>query len=118
MANNGFVSIAAALKAYRYNESNGFWIIHHFGITSLLYKYFAFKNFDSHDFIARFAKEFEPAYVRFLGNYEKNSHRTVHEQIARYLSKNSDALQLRKMAKSRVRVCLPAKLKTSIGQDK
>ena len=68
-------------------------------IKKLIAKNFPNKDFDSHDFIARFAKEFEPAYVGFLGNYEKNAHRTVHAQIARYLSGNSDALLLRKNGK-------------------
>lgn len=54
------------------------------------------KEFNSHDFIKRFAKRFEPEYVEFLNNYKERHFQTVHRQIALFLSNNADELKIRK----------------------
>lgn len=54
------------------------------------------KEFNSHDFIKKFAKRFEPEYVGFLNNYKERHFQMVHSQIALFLSNNSDILKIRK----------------------
>lgn len=44
-------------------------------------------EFTSHEFIQRFAQEYEEDYIEFLYAYKKqNAFQTVHAQIARHLS--------------------------------
>ncbi|WP_284653503.1 hypothetical protein [Flavobacterium terrisoli] len=56
-------------------------------------------EFDSHDFIMAFAKEFEPQYVYLLNLHKKNAHRILHAQISLYLSKNKDYFEIDKNGK-------------------
>lgn len=54
------------------------------------------QEFNSHDFIKKFAKKFESNYVEFLYNYKASHFQTVHSQIALFLSNNADELKIRK----------------------
>jgi hypothetical protein len=51
--------------------------------------------FDSHDFIKRFARKFETDYVQFLGVYRQEPFKTVHGQIAKFLSENKEFLRIK-----------------------
>jgi hypothetical protein len=53
------------------------------------------RPFDSHDFIRKFARRFEVAYVAFLAKHEQEPFRNVHAQIARFLSANQALLQIK-----------------------
>ena len=56
--------------------------------------------FTSHEFIEKFSKKFEPAYIDFLNQYgKKGSFKIVHGQIARFLSVNSPILGIKKLGK-------------------
>lgn len=57
------------------------------------------KRFDSHDFIMVLAKEFEPQYVNLLNHYPRKQHKTVHSQIALYLSRNRHYFEIDKNGK-------------------
>ena len=57
------------------------------------------QKFDSHDFIRCFAKNYELEYVKFLGAYKSKPFWQVHMQIANFLSKRADALNLKKNGK-------------------
>ena len=53
--------------------------------------------FNSHDFLKKFAKRFEGDYINLLHEHTGNeAFRTVHSQIARYLSENSATFQILK----------------------
>ncbi|HAN79706.1 MAG TPA: hypothetical protein DCQ31_19065 [Bacteroidales bacterium] len=57
-------------------------------------------EFNSHDFIMKFAKQFEKDYILFLYAYKGNeAFRNVHSQIARFLSENSALLGICKTHK-------------------
>ena len=57
-------------------------------------------TFTSHEFLKKFAKEFESDYIAFLGSYSEDAaFRNVHSQIARFLSDNSKALSIIKTHK-------------------
>jgi len=57
-------------------------------------------EFNSHDFLKKFAKKFESDYVKFLNNYKENSpFQTVHSQIALFLSENAEDLNICKTKK-------------------
>lgn len=59
-------------------------------------------EFSSHDFIKVFAKKFESEYIEFLNIYKGNdAFRTVHSQIAKYLSENEIKLNIGKTHKLR-----------------
>ena len=59
-------------------------------------------RFNSHDFIEKFAKEFEPNYIDFLQQYRgSGAFLTVHSQIAKFLSENSESLEILKTEKVR-----------------
>jgi hypothetical protein len=51
-------------------------------------------EFDSHEFIRRFAKEFEVDYVKFLSMYDAKPFKTVHAQIAINLLHNKIHLRI------------------------
>ena len=54
-------------------------------------------EFNSHEFIEKFSKEFEPDYIKFLCNYcKRGAFQTVHSQIAIFLSDNSTKLNIEK----------------------
>lgn len=53
-------------------------------------------EFDSHDFIQIFSKDYESAYIEILNKYKKNSIRTTHSQIAINLRKNMEELNIKK----------------------
>lgn len=53
-------------------------------------------EFDSHDFIQIFSKQFGSAYIDLLNNYKNKSIQTTHAQIAINLRKNMDDLKIRK----------------------
>lgn len=60
-------------------------------------------EFDSHDFIPKFAERFEQEYVRLLYKYINSSpFTTLHSQIAQSLGKNQDALGISKVDDGRV----------------
>ena len=53
------------------------------------------KVFDSHEFIKKFSKEFEPDYIEMLCAYKgKGAFQTVHAQIALFLSQNANILAI------------------------
>lgn len=52
------------------------------------------KEFDSHDFIKRFARRFETDYIDFLSQYQTEPFKTVHAQIAKFLSENDNQLKI------------------------
>lgn len=55
------------------------------------------KEFNSHDFIKRFAKRFESEYISFLNQYSgQDAFRTVNSQIAKFLSDNELKLNIQK----------------------
>ncbi len=56
-------------------------------------------EFTSHDFLKKFAKLYEPVYVRFLDKYSTDAFQNVHSQIAHFLSKNSAILGIVKTKK-------------------
>jgi len=57
-------------------------------------------EFNSHDFLKKFAKKYEKDYVEFLSDFKKNSpFQKVHSQIARFLSKNRKELNICKTKK-------------------
>jgi hypothetical protein len=57
-------------------------------------------TFNSHEFIEKFSKQFEPFYIDFLQQYRGNgAFLTVHGQIAKFLSDNSTTLRIRKTRK-------------------
>lgn len=57
-------------------------------------------EFNSHDFIKKFAKRFEGNYIDFLNNYRgQDAFRTVHSQIAKFLAENESILNIRKTQK-------------------
>ena len=45
-------------------------------------------EFDSHEFIRKFAKEYEFDYVKFLSHYDSEPFKKVHSQIAIFLLNN------------------------------
>jgi len=53
-------------------------------------------EFNSHDFIEKFSKKFEEDYIDMLVEYKttKNAFKTVHGQIARYLSSNRELFKI------------------------
>lgn len=52
-------------------------------------------RFSSHDFIKKFSQEYESEYIGMLDVYKgKGVFRTVHGQIARYLSRNQKSLNI------------------------
>jgi hypothetical protein len=58
-------------------------------------------DFSSHHFIQKFARRFEGDYIDFLQTYrkpagEQGAFQTVHQQIARFLSKNAELLHIEK----------------------
>lgn len=54
-------------------------------------------EFSSHDFIQNFAKENEEIYITMLWDVKKKgAFREVHAKIARFLSENSDILEIEK----------------------
>jgi predicted glycoside hydrolase/deacetylase ChbG (UPF0249 family) len=57
-------------------------------------------EFNSHDFIKRFAKKFETDYIDFLNSYKgQDAFRTVHSQIAKFLADNEVSLNIHKTKK-------------------
>ncbi|WP_294175960.1 hypothetical protein [Coprobacter sp.] len=55
-------------------------------------------EFSSHQFIQKFSKQFEPEYIDMLMEYRGfGAFRAVHSQIATYLSKNMDKLDIEKI---------------------
>lgn len=62
-------------------------------ITGLL------EEFSSHDFIEKFAQQFEDDYIEMLVNYQKTgtAFQTVHSMIAKHLSQNMPALNIEKI---------------------
>ena len=56
-------------------------------------------NFDSHEFIRRFAKEFEVDYVKFLSKYDAEPFKKIHAQIAINLLNNKIHLRIEKSGK-------------------
>ena len=59
-------------------------------------------EFNSHDFIKKFAKRFEGDYIDFLNNYKgQDAFRTVHSQIAKFLADNEADLNICKTQKVR-----------------
>jgi len=52
-------------------------------------------DFDSHEFIRRFAKKFEISYIEFLGSYKLEPFRNVHAQIGRFLSEHQELLEIK-----------------------
>ncbi len=52
-------------------------------------------EFDSHDFIRRFAKVYEVDYILFLGKYKLEPFRKVHAQIGEFLVRNQIVLSIR-----------------------
>jgi hypothetical protein len=53
-------------------------------------------EFNSHDFIEKFSKRFEEEYIDMLVDYKDtgNAFKTVHGQIARYLSVNKELFEI------------------------
>lgn len=53
-------------------------------------------EFNSHDFIEKFSKKFEEEYIDMLVDYKNtgNAFKTVHGQIARYLSVNKKVFKI------------------------
>lgn len=59
-------------------------------------------EFTSHDFLKKFAKEFEEQYIEFLNIYKGNgAFQTVHSQIALFLSENEITLGIIKTNKEK-----------------
>ncbi|MBN2890864.1 MAG: hypothetical protein JXL97_03270 [Bacteroidales bacterium] len=57
-------------------------------------------EFNSHDFIKKIAKRFEPDYVDFLNKYRgSDAFRTVNSQIAKFLADNALSLNIHKTQK-------------------
>ncbi len=56
-------------------------------------------TFNSHDFIQKFAKQFERNYVEFLHAYEEEAFRIVDSQIAKYLSEHEEYFGIAKSRK-------------------
>lgn len=56
-------------------------------------------NFDSHQFIERFCTAFQSDYDRLLDRFTINRHRKVNAQIALWLLRNRDLLNLNKNGK-------------------
>ena len=52
-------------------------------------------EFDSHEFIRRFAKKFEISYIEFLSSYKLEPFRNVHAQIGRFLSDHQEPLEIK-----------------------
>lgn len=55
--------------------------------------------FNSHDFIEKFTRKVEPEYVKLLSQYNKDAHRKVNMQIAKYLSTNKVFFNIGKVGK-------------------
>jgi hypothetical protein len=54
-------------------------------------------EFNSHDFIKKFAKIFEAEYISFLDHYRgQDAFRTVNSQIAKFLADNELSLDIHK----------------------
>jgi hypothetical protein len=58
-------------------------------------------QFNSHDFIQKFAKLFERNYVEFLHAYQEEAFRIVDSQIAKYLSDHEEYFGIVKTKKVR-----------------
>lgn len=57
-------------------------------------------TFNSHEFIERFAHQFESEYINFLSQFGcKGAFQNVHAQIGLYLSENSSRLNITKTRK-------------------
>ncbi len=55
-------------------------------------------EFNSHQFIEKFAYNYERVYITWLyNNIDKRAFQTVHSQIARFLSENKEALHIAKI---------------------
>jgi len=53
-------------------------------------------TFSSYDFILKFKEKFPEKYLKFLNTYSGNKPMKVHNQIARFLSKNETELKISK----------------------
>lgn len=57
-------------------------------------------EFTSHDFLKKFAKNFERDYILFLDYYkDRDAFQIVHSQIGRFLSENAGDLNIKKTKK-------------------
>ena len=63
-------------------------------------------DFDSHEFIRRFAKKFEISYIEFLGSYKLEPFRNVHAQIGRFLSEHQELLEIKDFEQLKVQTSL------------
>lgn len=55
------------------------------------------ERFSSHDFIEKFSQKYESEYIDMLAEYKgRNAFKTVHSQIAKFLSLNMDKLGIEK----------------------
>ncbi|MDR0605750.1 MAG: hypothetical protein LBG80_15765 [Bacteroidales bacterium] len=59
------------------------------------------RNFDSHDFIKRFAKKYQKEYMSFLSQYTIDLFEKVHQQIGRFLAVNQTLLGIQSKGRTK-----------------
>lgn len=75
-------------------DINDFLKQHQYEIANIISNLKKDVEFSSHDFIEKFAQQYEADYINMLVNYQKkgNAFQTVHSMIAKYLSQNMSVL--------------------------
>ena len=71
------------------------------GVIQEIIDYELPEYFNSHDFIEKFTRKKEIEFVKFLSQYDNDTHRKVNMQIAKYLSVNKGLFNIEKVGKEK-----------------